>query len=516
MTFLDTVKDFNPLEGPMVMMSGALENAGMATLEALGDPNITKDKPTLPMKGAWEGDVPIGDFRTSKYFPEPTGGFRGAMGDVAGIPAYLSSPGGVPSTGRDPGQKTPIAQQTATAVKSTTPPMESGVVAPDPGRDPAGYQAAHNANKAADVGNLHGEVAKAPDTSIADARAAIFKDIGQNVAYEQEGLEPWYESPTFYRGLISFGLNLLSGNDLGASFNAAGKYYDQERGREQRAMWRDDMLADGYNPMEIERYIETGDNKVLTDPLEKATQMLAYEKGQVELAKSKYEMNPDRLAKLESRADEEWKMKVAEHEAELAAKQDASARGWAAVRAAQAKADAKAAEDESGKPGTVAEANRQEGAAQMQGALDGYEQLAARVGADPSAIKDLTSEILAGDNSVMKFAAKKLASDSAKLTEAEDSFMDVYNKKMSGAAMPVAEKATRRGYLFPTASDDEFTTQQKKNRRRAMAYNDPYASDEYKAAINGMFNGVVVDIKPLGGNSFAIQTSDGKWKKVER
>lgn len=193
------------------------------------------------------------------------------------------------SGGRDPGQLVPVAQQAVAGLQSTKPPVEPGVIAPDPGMDPAGNLAAKNANISAGAGNIHGQVKPAPDTSLADARAAIFKDLGQQVSFDNEELEPWYESPTFYRGLISFGLNLLSGNDLGASFNQAGQYYDQERGREKRGQWRDDLIEAGYNPTEIEAYIESGDNKLLTDPMERQKQLMDMEAGKLGLDKARWE-----------------------------------------------------------------------------------------------------------------------------------------------------------------------------------------------------------------------------------
>lgn len=252
---------------------------------------------------------------------------------------------GVPSTGRDLGQKYPVAQQTGAAVKSTKPPVEPGVIAPDPGMDPAGNLAAKNANIAAGAGNVHGQVKPAPDTSLADARAAIFKDLGQQVSFNNEELEPWYESPTFYRGLISFGLNLLSGNDLGSSFNQAGRYYDYERGREKRELWRDDLIEHGYDPIAVERYIETGDNKDLPDPMEKAKQMADYERVQLALAKDKYEMDPEHLSKKEAREEEEWKMKVEKHKQDLL-------QGAASIRASDALATKRGEDEEAGGTGS--------------------------------------------------------------------------------------------------------------------------------------------------------------------
>lgn len=237
---------------------------------------------------------------------------------------------GIPSTGHDIGQSMPQVQQAAAAANvkpvdskdpSTwvrpKPPVAPGIVPPKASVDPVGHLAARNDNIAEGKGDPGGMITPAPDTTLTDTRQAIFKDLGQSVMETEDDLEPWYESGTFYRGLISFGLNLLSGNDLGASFNAAGNYYDQERGRELREMWRDDLLAKGYNEQEIQAYIESGDNGKLTDPLKKAQDLAQYKLGQLELQKARFEMDPKRLAELAAREDEEWKMKQEKHKMDL-------------------------------------------------------------------------------------------------------------------------------------------------------------------------------------------------------
>lgn len=191
------------------------------------------------------------------------------------------------SQGKERLENVPQAQHAVNTAKAV---VEPGIVAPDPGMDPVGHLAAKNANISEGKGNLYGMVEPAPDTTLTDTREAVFKDMGQEMVMEtQEDLEPWYKSGTFYRGLVSFGLNLLAGNDIGAAFNNAGQYYDSERGRELREMWRDDLLAKGYDMTEIQEYIDTGKDDVLTDPMEKAQQYQQYQLGQYALGKAQRE-----------------------------------------------------------------------------------------------------------------------------------------------------------------------------------------------------------------------------------
>lgn len=115
----------------------------------------------------------------------------------------------------------------------------------------------------------------------------------KRLSFDQNKIPKWYDSDSFNMGLMSFGLNLLSGNDWATSFNQAGQVFEKGYGKEKRAAWADDLRAQGYDDHEIQAYIETGDNKVLTDPTEKKFKEQQYQLGAAQLQKAQYESSPE-------------------------------------------------------------------------------------------------------------------------------------------------------------------------------------------------------------------------------
>lgn len=116
---------------------------------------------------------------------------------------------------------------------------------------------------------------------------------GSRIMMDQNKIPKWNESDAFYGGLLSMGLNILSGNNLAQSFNAAGQYFDKAYGREKRQAWAEDLRRQGFDEQEIQAYIETGDNKALTDPMEKKARQQQYQLGQYQLQKAMYETSPE-------------------------------------------------------------------------------------------------------------------------------------------------------------------------------------------------------------------------------
>lgn len=185
------------------------------------------------------------------------------------------------------------------------------------------------ANRSANVGDGFGnlEAPKQPDikTSYADQ----MKTIGNRVSLNQNNIPNWHESDSFNYGLLNFGLNLLSGNDLATSFSTASKTFAEMYGREKREIWGEDLRKQGYDDTEIQRYIETGDNKVLTDPFEKQARLMDYNLKAAQLDQSLYETSPEmRKYQIEKdkfatdlelrkmKADEDYKRKQLAMEAE--------------------------------------------------------------------------------------------------------------------------------------------------------------------------------------------------------
>ncbi|MFW3388612.1 UNVERIFIED_CONTAM: hypothetical protein RF648_21760, partial [Kocuria sp. CPCC 205274] len=121
---------------------------------------------------------------------------------------------------------------------------------------------------------------------------------GQQANFDQNKIPEWYQSKSFGYGLITFGLNLLSGNDLAQSFALAGNAFTGAYGTEKRSIWAQDLHKQGYNPAEVEQWVQTGDAKVLTDPVQKefqrAQQTLQLQTGKEQLSALQYENDPAR------------------------------------------------------------------------------------------------------------------------------------------------------------------------------------------------------------------------------
>lgn len=169
-----------------------------------------------------------------------------------------------------------------------TPPPDSKV-------DPVGYIAAINANKAKGVGGATGTFnVKAPDPLTQSQQQMVeLSQQGKSAAFDMSKQPPWYKSNSFNYGLISFGLNLLSGNDLATSFAAAGGAFTDMYGQEQRGNWAEDLRNQGYSAQEVEEYIRTGDSKVLTDPQEKLAKQVQMQTNLQQLNNLQYEGSPE-------------------------------------------------------------------------------------------------------------------------------------------------------------------------------------------------------------------------------
>ena len=176
---------------------------------------------------------------------------------------------------------------------------------PDASADPVGFMAATNMNKAKGVGDSTGTMnpkAPAPPTD-AQQQAIALNETGKKAAFDMSKAGPWYKSQSFNYGLISFGLNLLSGNDLATSFGAAGQAFGDMYGQEQRGAWAQDLQNQGYSPQEIEEYVRTGNSKALTDPMEKQARQVQLQTNLQQLDNLQYSNSPEqRQAALDDKA----------------------------------------------------------------------------------------------------------------------------------------------------------------------------------------------------------------------
>ena len=166
---------------------------------------------------------------------------------------------------------------------------------PDAGQDPVGHISALNENKSKGVGGFSGNVntpLPSPPTQ-SQVQDMNLNAQGKQAAFDQNKIPAWYKSNSFNMGLISFGLNLLSGNDLATSFSAAGEAFNQMYGEERRSYWAEDLAKQGYDPVEIEEWKRTGDSKVLTSPQEKQMKMIQQRLQMQQLDNALYEGSPE-------------------------------------------------------------------------------------------------------------------------------------------------------------------------------------------------------------------------------
>lgn len=140
------------------------------------------------------------------------------------------------------------------------------------------------------------------------------QEQAQQVMFDMNKIPKWNESKAIGHGLLSFGLNLLSGNDLATSFNQAGQRFDQAYGREKREIWAQDLASQGFDAHEIQAWLETGDHKALSDPMEKKAKMQAMNIGAQQLAKATRENDPEYIQQQldkETRAEEREEKRLA-------------------------------------------------------------------------------------------------------------------------------------------------------------------------------------------------------------
>lgn len=166
---------------------------------------------------------------------------------------------------------------------------------PDASTDPVGHLASINSNQAKGVGGFSGvaDVKIPTPPTQKQVTDMNLNQQGKQAAFDQNKIPAWYKSESFSMGLISFGLNLLSGNDLAKSFGAAGEAFNQMYGAERRSYWVEDLAKQGYDPVEIEQWQRTGDSKVLTSPQEKQMKAIQQQMAVQNLDNAMYEGSPE-------------------------------------------------------------------------------------------------------------------------------------------------------------------------------------------------------------------------------
>lgn len=149
-------------------------------------------------------------------------------------------------------------------------------------------------NRAAGVGNgISGNVPQPPVPPQSQTQTQLMSENSDRLAFDMNKVPKWNESDAFSMGMINFGVSLLAGNDIYSSLNSASSKFQEAYGQEKRTAWAEDLRKKGYDENEIQSWIASGNNKDLTDPMEKKMKIMQYNQAAMNLDKAKYENSPE-------------------------------------------------------------------------------------------------------------------------------------------------------------------------------------------------------------------------------
>lgn len=190
-----------------------------------------------------------------------------------------------------------LSQEKSTAQEAEQQIGEGGLPVVNPGESPSAAVASMNNNRIKGVGSSTGSLTtptppKPPSPQ--ERQKMAFEETGNKLSFDQNKIPEWYDSKSFSAGLLSFGLNLLSGNDLATSFNQASNLFMNTFGEEKRSVWAEDLAANGYDPTEIEEWVRTGDSKILTSADERKQKQIQMQTSLMQLDNLQYE-NSDEM-----------------------------------------------------------------------------------------------------------------------------------------------------------------------------------------------------------------------------
>lgn len=190
-------------------------------------------------------------------------------------------------------------------------PETKGEPVPPPQQGAAATVSAMTSNRIAGTGDAAGYSTNLPEMpTSAQTVAQGVADAGKQVMFRDIQTPNWYEDDSFYEGMLSFGLNLLAGNDVATAFNQGASVFQNSKALEKRQVWAQDLLSQGYDAHEIDAWVRTGDNKALSDPAEKQARQQALALGQQQLIAAQRENDPSRI-EYKDKMDR-YKLEVAE------------------------------------------------------------------------------------------------------------------------------------------------------------------------------------------------------------
>lgn len=334
---------------------------------------------------------------------------------------------------------------------------------------------------------------------------------GKQVMFDMNAIPKWNESQAFNQGLISFGLNLLAGNDLATSFNQAANHFNDAYGREKREIWAQDLMQQGFDAHEIQAWVETGDQKSLTDPAEKIAKAQQQRMAQLQLQKAEYEASPEYQDWLAQKDYQEEVRKERKLQLDELQTRTNIAKTQQSMRLAEEDARQKQA-------GAAEKFKKDEHQARMyylrgvQG-MNNYNQL---VQSNPEAYADqgflgglrdaiIIDQIFSGDAS-REALAKSVNPQFAEMVAAERAFLAPILRVESGAAISTMEWKTSGEQFFPRPGDSPARIAQKAQLREvAMAAMNPSASPELQDALETFSRGGYKDLRLVNGQVYVSE-----------
>lgn len=401
---------------------------------------------------------------------------------------------------------------------------------PDAGQDPVGHISALNENKSKGVGGFSGNVNTPLPTPPTQSQTQDIQlnQQGKAAAFDQNKIPAWYKSDSFNMGLISFGLNLLSGNDLATSFGAAGQAFNDMYGSERRSYWVEDLQKQGYDPIEIDEWRRTGDSKVLTSPQEKAMKGIQQKLQMQQLDNALYEGSPemrqykldqdqfDRNIKIEQMND----AKAARAESLALRREQMAASAEDRAERRQDRLDRAAAKGTEYKDALAKAENWYTRA--RQGYKNYEDTVRSYGGIDKVYSKNTLGQLTQGamtdlvfsGNTTKEVAAKQLDEKFVTTVNREREFLAPLLRKDSGAAISQSEWKTTGEIYFPRPGDTPQAREQKaQSRVVAMLATNPHASGELRSAVDQYTQGNVRALKEVRGKVYA-QSPQGQWFEI--
>lgn len=396
----------------------------------------------------------------------------------------------------------------------------------DPLENPGGALAASTSVRAYTGGGVGG-VRPKPVPKPGDLAREAQDQQGKQVMFDMNKIPAWQDSKAIGQGLLSFGLNLLSGNDLATSFNQAGGVFEKAYGREKRELWAQDLMEQGFDAHEVQAWIESGDQKALSDPMQKKAQQQAYALGQQQLSNALYEGSDEMRA---WKAEREYNKDLQSARSlelqemntldQMADRREGNAIRREELAMKKAAAQAKAGEDKE-KFSAEKHKNTMYYLRGNQG-LKNYNKMLEATGGQSYNPQTLASDFadaatiegMFSGNQMMETAARRANPRLAELVGAERAFLAPILRVESGAAISNMEWKTTGEQFFPRPGDSPQRIQQKEGLRElAVVAQNPNASKELKQAMEMYSTGALPGFRLVNGQAYVSQ--DGKnWAKV--